>query len=63
MVVSSSPSQITVSQKGLSRESVTKTFTIDASTKVEGVLKPNAKVTVRYVAAEGGFRAIRILVR
>ncbi|MDQ6679117.1 MAG: hypothetical protein M3Z09_17675 [Acidobacteriota bacterium] len=64
-VVSVSATVLTVNRKGLGKDtSETRTFTIDGSTKVEGKLKPQAHVTVRFVADEnGGARAVHIIVR
>jgi hypothetical protein len=43
---------------------VTREFTRDASTSVEGKLRNKARVTVRYrVGEDGGFVAVHIIVR
>lgn len=64
-VVSVSATVLTVNRKGLGKDTAaTRTFTIDSATKVEGKLKPQAHVTVRFVADEnGGARAVHIIVR
>jgi hypothetical protein len=54
---------LTVSRKGNGKEMVHRVFAIDAQTKVEGMLKLNARVTVRYEAVDTTNRAIRIIVR
>jgi len=54
---------LTVSRKGSGKEMVHKVFAIDGQTKVEGKLRINARVTVRYEAAEDANRAVRIIVR
>ena len=58
-----SPDSITVSRKGLGPDSVTNKFTMDGKTRVEGKLRPHAKVTVVYADTEAGMLAIRIIVR
>jgi len=40
-----------------------KTFLVTPDTKVEGALKLKSRVTIRYVVAENGARALRIIVR
>jgi carbamate kinase len=63
-VVSSTPVKITVTRRGLGTISTTKTFAIDASTKIEGTLKPKVHATVQFVKDESGSeRAVRIVVR
>ncbi len=63
-VVSFSTTEITVNRKGLGKESAaTRTFAIDASTKVEGAIAPKARVTVRFVGDDSSARAVHILVR
>lgn len=54
---------LTVSRKGTGKEMVHKVFAIDGQTKVEGKLKLNARVTVRYEAVADTNRAVRIIVR
>ncbi len=63
-VVSVSATEITVNRKGLGKESAaTRTFAIDANTKVEGAITARAHVTVRFVGDESSARAVHILVR
>ncbi len=63
-VVSASDTEITVRRRALVSNATTKTFLIDADTKIEGKLRIKANVTVRYVTAEDGIsRAIGIIVR
>ncbi len=55
---------VTVVRKVLGHDAVTRVFTRDANTKVEGTLRESARVTVRYKSAEdGGFSAVYIIVR
>lgn len=54
------PTSIVVTRK---EPAESKSFAIDASTKVEGKLQPNARVTVRFETTPNGARAIRIIVR
>lgn len=55
---------ITVVRKVLGHQPVTREFTRDGATKVEGKLRERARVTVRYQANEdGGFVAAHIIVR
>ena len=58
-----SQNSITVNRKGLGPDSVTHTFAIDGTTRIEGKLKPRAKVTVMYAATDDGMLAVRIIVR
>ena len=63
VVMALSADSITVNRKGLGRESETKTFLVDANTRVEGKLRVKAKVTIRFAPGETGERAVRIIVR
>jgi hypothetical protein len=56
---------VTVVRKVPAKADVTRTFTLDAQTKIEGPpLKIKARVTVRYrVAGDGQFQALNIIVR
>ncbi len=63
IVTSVSDTSITVSRKGLGPDSVTNTFAIDGNTRIEGRLRPRAKVTVEYAATDDGMLAVRIIVR
>lgn len=55
-----SPTSIVVTRK---EPAESKSFVIDGSTKVEGKLLPNARVTVRFETTASGARALRIIVR
>jgi hypothetical protein len=55
---------ITVVHKVTGRQAVTREFTRDAGTTIEGKLRIAARVTVRYKAlGNGGFVAVHIIVR
>ncbi len=55
---------LTVVRKVLGHEAVTREFTRDAQTQVEGKLRDRARVTVRYKAGDDGtFIAAHIIVR
>jgi len=55
---------LTVVRKVPGQQPVTRQFTRDAGTTVEGKLRNKARVTVRYKAADdGGFIAVHIIVR
>jgi hypothetical protein len=58
-----SDTEITVSRTVLGKQSSTRTFQITPETKIEGKPKVKAKVTVQFVAAEEGDRAVHIIVR
>lgn len=62
-VVSFTATELVVYRKTLTSDPVTKTFVIDESTKVEGVLKAKARVTVRFASEGQPVRAIEIIVR
>jgi hypothetical protein len=53
---------LTVSRKGTGKEMVHRVFVIDVQTKVEGKLKLNARVTVRYEVIADKNHAVRIIV-
>ncbi len=55
--------RITVSRTVLGKDSSTRTFLITADTRIDGKPKVKARVTVQYVAAEDGDRAVHIIVR
>jgi hypothetical protein len=55
--------KITVTRTVLGKDSATRTFLITPETRVEGTLAVNARVTVRFVSADDGDRAVHILVR
>ncbi len=55
--------KVTVSRTVLSKESVTRSFAITPETKVEGRPRVKSRVTVRFVSAEDGDRALHIIVR
>jgi len=55
---------VTVERTALLRETVRRTFILDAQTVVEGTLKAKARVSVRYTTDENGqFHALHIIVR
>jgi hypothetical protein len=55
---------ITVVRKVIGREAVTRSFTRDAQTTVEGTLRLKARVAVRFRPVEDGtFAAVHIIVR
>jgi len=55
---------LTVVRKAPGQKPVTREFTRDGSTTVEGKLRNRARVTVRYKALDdGGFVAVHIIVR
>lgn len=62
-VVSFDSDKVTVARRTLTLSWVTKTFLLDADTKIEGTLKPKARVTVKFEKTDGGDRAIHIIVR
>ncbi len=58
------PDSLTVVRKVPAKPDVTRKFLRDQKTKVEGSLKVNARVSVRYQAAdEGQYLALNIIVR
>jgi hypothetical protein len=60
-VTAANETSLTVNRTG-SKDS--RTFSITPETKFEGPpLKVSARVTVRFLAAEGGDRAVRVIVR
>jgi hypothetical protein len=63
IVTEVSQSSVTVHRKGLGQDAATHTFSIDGNTRVEGKLKPHAKVTVRFVSGDQGLVAVHIIVR
>lgn len=62
-VVSFDAQKVTVTRRTLTLSWVTKTFLLDSDTKIEGTLKPKARVTVKFEKTEEGDRAIHIIVR
>jgi len=63
-VVEVSDENLAVVRKSLGREAVTMHFLRDSATKVEGMLRAKARVTVRYqVFPDGAFKAVYIIVR
>lgn len=63
IVITVSTTSVTVNRKGLGLDSVTHTFALDANTRIEGKLRPRAKVTVMYSETDDGLLAVRIIVR
>jgi hypothetical protein len=63
-VVAVSATEITIRRRAMMSDATTKTFAMDAETKVVGKVRVKAAVTVRYVTDdEGTARAIQIIVR
>ena len=62
-VVKFDSDRVTVTRRTLTLTWVTKTFLLDSDTKIEGTLKPKARVTVKFEKTEDGDRAIHIIVR
>ena len=62
-VVTVDTDKVTVARRTLTLSWVTKTFRLDSDTKIEGNLKPKARVTVKFEKTEDGDRAIHIIVR
>jgi hypothetical protein len=62
-VVSVTAEKVVVSRRTLSLTTVSKTFTIDGNTKVEGKLQPKARVTVKFEKTDAGDHAVHIVVR
>jgi hypothetical protein len=55
---------ITVVRKLPAKDPVARTFAMDAKTTVEGRIRENERVTVRYATqADGSLRAVHIIVR
>jgi hypothetical protein len=57
------PDKITVSRAILGKPAETRSFSINADTKVEGRLKNRSRVTVRFTSGEEGDIAVSIIVR
>ena len=58
------PDSITVVRKLPAKDPVTRTFAIDEKTTVEGRIRENARVTVRYgLQEDGSLKAVHIIVR
>ena len=55
--------RVTVLREVIDRDPETRTFVINAETKIEGVLKGKVRVTVGYVVEEEAHIAVRIIVR
>ena len=63
IITALSDTNITVTRTVLGKESAVRTFTITPETHIEGRPKLKSRVTVRFVTAEDGDRAVRIIVR
>jgi hypothetical protein len=63
VIVAITADRITVSRTVLGNESGTRTFVITPETRIEGKPAAKARVTVRFVTADDGDRAVHILVR
>ena len=58
------PDSLTVVRKLPAKDPVTRTFAIDEKTTVEGRIRENARVTVRYgLQEDGSLKAVHIIVR
>jgi hypothetical protein len=55
--------RVVVERQVLGKSNEKRTFVITASTRIEGELQRNARVTVRFVSAEEGDVAVSIIVR
>ncbi len=63
-VVTFNSNQITVYRKGVGKDTAaTRTFDITPATKIEGSLRPKARVTVRFMPTEGTAAAVHIIAR
>ena len=62
-VVSNSPDSVTVTRTIQGKNPERRTFIINAGTTIEGHLKQNSRVTVRFAASEEGDVALSIIVR
>lgn len=62
-VTAISENSITVSRTVLGKESSTRTFAITSETRIDGKPKVKSRVTVQFVDAEEGDRAVLIIVR
>jgi hypothetical protein len=58
-----SDTKVTVARTALGRNTVTKSFIVNAETKIDGNLRLKAKVTVRYTSSDDGDVAVEIIVR
>lgn len=62
-VVEVAANHVTVTRTILNKRPERRTFRIDGNTKVEGKMKPQSRVTVRYAPGDDGDVALSILVR
>ena len=62
-VVSVTADKLTVTRRTLTLSSVTRVFSLDSGTRIDGKLQPKARVTVRFEKTENGDRAVRVIVR
>jgi len=63
MVTDYTPATLTVSRAVLGKNPVKREFVIASDTTVEGRLRVQARVTVRFITCEEGDRALHIIVR
>lgn len=64
VVTVSAPDSLTVVRKVPARPDESRQFVVDKDTKIEGKLKVNARVTVRFKAdGAGAIHALRVIVR
>ena len=62
-IVTLTQEKVTVTRRTLALTWVTRSFLLDAETRIEGTLKPKARVTVKFEKTEEGVRAVHIIVR
>ncbi len=63
-VTASAPGSLTVVRKVPARADEYRTFVVDKDTKIEGRLRMNARVTIRYKAdGDSTIRALHVIVR
>ncbi len=63
IVAAKSANSLTVTRSILGKDPVTRTFVLAPETKIDGRLRVKVRVTVRFVTAEEGDRAVHIVVR
>jgi hypothetical protein len=62
-VLTNSPDRVTVTRRIQGKSPERRTFIINAGTTIEGQLKQNSRVTVRFATSEEGDVALSIIVR
>ena len=58
-----SSESVTVLRTAIAKPGVTRKFSLDSGTKVEGTLKVKSRVTVQYDGEAGAYHAVHIIVR